>query len=97
MDPFTALFNLKTDGLTYFQIKLLIPLLTAAKQTMVAKAWKTSVLGIAETKHRMNITMSHAKMIAIDGNQILKFKKRWHPWIKHYLPLDFNDTVPLPW
>lgn len=74
----------------------MIQLITAAKQT-VAKAWKSPTLVLAETIHRMNNTMSHAKMVAIDQNQIPKFEKLWHPWIKQQFRSNFNDSVLLPW
>lgn len=95
-DPFIALLNLKPDHLTFSQFKLFVQLSTAAKQTM-AKAWKSPKLSLAETKNRMNSAMSHAKMSAIEGNQIPKFKKIWNPWIKTHLPPNFNDSVLQPW
>lgn len=95
-NPTTALLNLKPDCLTHAQFKLFLYLLTAAKQTL-AKAWKTPSLAITETKQRMNNDMIHPKMEAIEHNQVPKFHKLWQPWIKHYLPLSFNDSVLMPW
>lgn len=95
-DPYLTLLNLKPEWLTLSQFKLMIQLITAAKQT-VAKAWKSPTLVLAETIHRMNNTMSHAKMVAIDQNQIPKFEKLWHPWIKQQFLSNFNDSVLLPW
>ena len=95
-DPFTALLNLKPDCLTHSQFKLSVQLLTAAKQ-MMAKAWKSPILVSAKTKHRMNATMSHAKMMAIERDQIPKFEKIWYPWIKYYLAPSFDESVLLPW
>lgn len=96
LNPTTALLNLKPECLTHTQFKLFIQLLTAAKQ-MVAKAWKSPSLVIAETKHRMHNSMIYAKMVAIERDQIPKFEKLWHPWIKHHLSSTFNKNVLMPW
>lgn len=95
-DPFAALLNLKPEYLSSSQFKLFVQLSTAAKQT-IAKAWKSPLLPLAETKNRMHSAMSQAKMTAIDNNRIPQFKKLWNPWIKYHLPSNFDDTVLLPW
>lgn len=51
--PATALLNLKPAELTHTQFQLLIQLSTVAKQ-IIAKAWKSQTLVVAEAKHRMN-------------------------------------------
>lgn len=94
-DPAVALLNLKPDTLTKSQFKLLMHLTTAAKQT-IAKAWKSPCLVLPETIGRMNKTMIHSKMLAIETNKIRKFETQWHPWIRHCLPPDFQEELLLP-
>ena len=94
-DPATALLNLKPATLTNTRFQLLIHLSTAAKQT-IAKAWKAKTLIVAEAKHRMNRSLIHAKMSAIDNNKINNFHKIWQPWVKHLLPTDFDQSLLSP-
>lgn len=94
-DPATALLNLKPTILTHTQFQLFIQLSTAAKQT-IAKAWKSQNLILAEAKHRMNRALLYAKMTAIEENKINKFRKIWQPWVKNYLPTDFDQSLLLP-
>lgn len=68
-DPFIALLNLKPDHLTFSQFKLF------NFQPLLNKRQKSPKLSLAETKNRTNSAMSHAKMSAIEGNKIQKFKK----------------------
>lgn len=72
-DPATALLNLKPSILTHTQFQLFIQLSTAAKQ-MIAKAWKSQNLILAEAKHRMNRALVYAKMTAIEENKINQFR-----------------------
>lgn len=95
-DPVIALLNLKPDCLTHNQFKLFTQLLTAAKQT-IAKAWRSANLEIPETKHRLNTFMSHAKMLAIERDQIPIFEKTWNPWIKYHLSPIFDNSILKPW
>lgn len=95
-DPAIALINLKPLNLTYVQFNLLVQLFTAAKQTL-ARAWKTSNLIINEVLIKMNNTMSHAKMIAIEKDTIQKFEITWQPWIDYTIPQTFDNQVLLPW
>lgn len=95
-DPAMALINRKPEFLTHNQFKLLIQLFTAAKQTL-AKAWRSPSLIVEEVVNRMNVTMTQAKMVAIDNDSFVKFDKIWQPWISNYLPSTFNKEVLLPW
>ena len=96
LDPKTALLNLKPDNLSLTQFKLIIQLLTAAKQTL-AKAWKSPNLPLNEVVNRMNNAMIHAKMMAIDTDTITRFEKIWKPWITYTIPNVFNNDVLQPW
>lgn len=93
-NPTSVLLNLKPDSLSGTQIKFFLQLLTAAKQTL-AKAWKFLSLVVAEAKHRVNRTMTHAKMEAIEKDQVSKFNKIWQPWVTHCLPPTFDQSVLL--
>lgn len=95
-DTTMALLNLKPVYLTHIQFKLLIQQLTAARQT-IAKAWKSPLLGVVETKNRMNNFMIHSKMAAIENNLIPKFEKIWNPWIKFFTASSMDEKVLLPW
>ena len=95
-DPKLALLNLKPINLTHTHFKLLTQLFTAAKQT-IAKAWKTPILSTTETKNRMNIAMTHAKMEALETDTIANFEKIWNPWIQYAIPENFNKGVMMPW
>lgn len=64
---------------------------------MLAKAWRSPALVINEAVNRMNNTMTHAKMIALETNMIPKFEKVWQPWIDNLLPPAFDKQVLLPW
>lgn len=39
-----------------------------------------------KAKHRMNRTLIHAKMIAIENDKIHKYEKIWQPYVRHCLP-----------
>lgn len=95
-DPSIALLNLKPANLTRNQFKLLLQVTTAAKQT-IAKAWKSPNLAISETKHRINQAMIHAKTDAIAQDKICNFQKIWLPWVTHFLPSNFDDSLLMPW
>ncbi|XP_077334709.1 phytanoyl-CoA dioxygenase domain-containing protein 1 isoform X2 [Lithobates pipiens] len=95
-DPIIALLNLKPAFLNQKQFKLVLTLLIAAKQT-IANAWKTDVVNIAETKRRMIQSFIHAKMDAIDKNQMTKFDIIWKPWIKYYTSDNIDNRVLLLW
>lgn len=74
LDPATALINLKPGNITHTQFKLLVQLFTAAKQTL-AMAQKSSNLVVKEALIKMNNTMTHVKMLAIEMDMIPKFEK----------------------
>lgn len=95
-DPEIALLNIKPDYMTRKQFKLFIQLMTAAKQT-ITKAWKTPLLNIAETKHRMNRSLLHAKMEALDKENLKGYEGLWKPWITHCLPINFDHQVLQSW
>ena len=78
LDPATALLNLKPEGILHSQFKLLLQLFTAAKQAL-AKAWRSSKLVVNEAVTKMNNTMTHPKMLAIDTDMIPQFVKMWKP------------------
>lgn len=78
-DPAIALINLKPENITHAQFKLLIQFFTAAKQTL-ERAWRSSNLIVKEALDKMNNTMTHPKMIAIDMDTIPKFERTWQPW-----------------
>lgn len=93
LDPIMALLNLRPDFLTHKQFRLL---LTLVKQP-IAKAWKLSVLNIAETKYKMNHSLMHAKMDALDTDNLKKFETLWRPWITHCLLNNFDCQVLSSW
>lgn len=92
-DPSVALLNLKPANISHRQLKPLLQITTAAKQT-IAKAWKSTALILAETQHRIK-AMIHAKMEAIRSDKVVKFERLWYPWVARYLPSDFDDSVAL--
>lgn len=77
---------------THRQIKLLLQITTAAKQT-IAKAWKTPTLTLAETKHRINQAMIYVIIEAICLDRV----PHWHRCVTHYFPVEFNESLLQPW
>ena len=94
-DPSLALLNHINGDYTRAQVRLLLQLTTAAKQT-IAKAWKTPKLHITEVKHRVTQAMIHSKTEAIVLDRVPRHDKIWSPWVENFLPPDFDATLPSP-
>lgn len=93
-EPAVAFLNSKPMSLTYCQFKRLLFVSTAAKQT-ISKAWKSASLCILETKHRTTPKIINANLEAVLTDKVDKFDKLWNPWVIHYLPPGFNETLLL--
>lgn len=93
--PSLALLNSFPQDYTRAQLRLLLQLTTAAKQT-IARAWKTPTLHIAEVKNRVTQAMIHSKIDATILDKIPQHLKIWRPWVDHFLPPDFDKHLLEP-
>lgn len=91
-DPTVSLLNKKLSCLTSQQFKLLLQVTTVAKQVM-AKAWKTRSLCILAVKTKITQSMIHSKVEANILDKVPKFQALWCPWVKHYLPTNFDKSL----
>lgn len=91
-NPTIALLNLFPQDYTRSQLRLLLHLFTAAKQT-IAKAWKTPTLNIVETKNRVTLAMIHDKIEAKILDKATQHNRVWRPWVEHFLPTDIAEDL----
>ena len=91
-DPSLALLNHIQSDFTRAQVRLLLQLTTAAKQT-IARAWKTPTIHIAEVKNRVTQAMIHSKIEARILDRMAQHDKTWTPWVEHFLPPGFDLTL----
>lgn len=91
-NPAVVLLNLIPQDYTRAQLRLLLQLFTAAKQT-IAKAWKTPILSIAEMKNRITQAIVHSKIEAKILDKVPQHVKIWQPWIQHFLPAGVDEHL----
>lgn len=72
LDPSLVLLTQNTQDYTRAKFRLILQVMTAAKQTM-AGAWKSPKLCIVETKHRHAQTIIHSKTEATIQDKVPKY------------------------